>query len=101
MKAIDWDKVFKAIGIIAIIVLVFMYFDARSSKAYKRQEDTYNSLSFLAEELTSMGNDAYDAYKSDDFYAMSETLYDIYTKCEKYSNEADRISSYYEMKDSE
>lgn len=95
-KKFDFDSIIKTIGIIAIIVLVILYFQERSNKAYNERNDTWFNLSVLAEDVQDISNDAFDAYEMGDYDFMKEILYSVYEKCDDISDkielEADKFA---------
>lgn len=75
-------KVWKTIGIIAIIAVILLYWDSRSKKRYQDKEDTHGKLQYISDELGTIENYLYE-YDGMDYYEMRETIYEVSKKAEE------------------
>lgn len=99
MKKIDFGKAMNTIGIILILVLALLYFDSCSNKSAKRQQDTYDTLTYIAEELNALSDKCFEAHDSGNYSKMDDALYDAYKKCDELNKLADNLAYQYKERD--
>lgn len=90
MNKIDWGKSLKIIGIIAIIVIVFLYFNNKDQKRYQETDKIHLGISNISEalyELSSYAEDSQD-YDEED---MRVSLYHLQEECYKLAQEAEKL----------
>jgi len=98
MKKIDWNKVLKTIGIIAVIGVVIWYFEDRSSKQTRKTEEKISNLYTVSDDLRYIASLCEDN-DIDNNEAMYDSLAEIGDKCEKMQKLVDDAINYFEPKD--
>ena len=90
IKKIDWDKVWKTIGIIAVIAAVIWFFESRSQRAYKEKEKVKSAIWSLSEDLHELSVYAEDS-SSYGYEDMRVSLYYLQEECQKLSGQAEDL----------
>jgi hypothetical protein len=99
MKDVNWGKVAKTVGIIAIIALVILYFDNRRVKRENIQWNRVSDLSYVSEELSSLKEYCSDAIKYEGYEDLCVSMYHVQEKCEELQRLVDEACDYFTPKE--
>ena len=94
-KKPDWYKILKAIGIIAIIAAIFLFFESGSQKHQTERENIYDSILSISEELHELSLYAEDSLDYDE-ENMQVSLYHLQEECSRLSSDLEKLSHYFD-----
>jgi len=101
MSNINWNKVLKTVGILIVVGLVIWYFEGRSLTKSAKTDDVLTKLSYVSDELVSLGNKSWEACESEDYDEMHYALAQVEDKYKELQEIVDKAYKYFSPKEPE
>lgn len=90
MNKVNYSKIIKAIGVVAVIALIFLYFENNNRKSNQEKEKILSGLISISEDLRELSIYAEDSLNYD-YEDMGISLYHLQEECEKLSRQAENL----------